>query len=175
MKNDLCLQFKDDLNTCGIVLTSAQISAMKKNKFKNIVYTQLREVLREFLISLKRKHSKLEHLNNTYTLDSYLASNNITTEEKQTLFKLRTRMIDVKSNFKSQYGQDLVCRFCPVEETRAHLLLCKELVDNIDTSNVCYGDIFQGLTKQEAISKIYTQILKIRSMKLKILAKNLSS
>ena len=175
VKNDLCLQFKDDLSTCGIVLTSAEISTMKKRKFKNIVYTQLWEVSREYLLSLKRKHSKLDHLTNTYTLDSYLESNNITTEEKQTLFKLRTRMIDVKSNFKSQYGQDLVCRFCPEEETQAHLLLCKELVDNIDTSDIIYEDIFKSLKKQEAISKTYTQILKNRNLKLKLLATNLSN
>ena len=54
VKNVLCLQFKDDRNICGIVLTSAQISATKKNKFRNTVYTQLREVATEFLISLKK-------------------------------------------------------------------------------------------------------------------------
>ena len=83
-------------------------------------------------------------------------------------------MIDVKSNFKFLYGQDLTCRFCPKEETQSHLLLCKELVDSLDVSNVTYGDIFKDIKKQEVVAKNYTQIMKIRSMKLKILERNLS-
>ena len=74
VKNDLCLQFKDDLNMCDIKLTSSEIAAMKKCKFKKIVYTQLREVSREYLLSQKRKHSKLDFLKNTYRLDPYLGS-----------------------------------------------------------------------------------------------------
>ena len=29
-KNDLCLQFEDDLKTCGVTLTMLEISQMKK-------------------------------------------------------------------------------------------------------------------------------------------------
>ena len=65
-----------------------------------MVYNQLQEVAREYLISLKEKHSKLENIKNTYSLEPYLTSNNITTEEKQTLFKLRTRMIEVKKQLQ---------------------------------------------------------------------------
>ena len=83
-------------------------------------------------------------------------------------------MIDVKSNFRTQYGQDLACRFCPEEETQSHLLLCNELIDNLDTSSIEYEDIFKDLKKQEAVARLYTQILKIRDMKLKIVARNLS-
>ena len=99
VKNDICIQFKDDLKTCGINLTSSEISKMNKCKFKKLVYNQLQEFAREYIISLKQKHSKLDNIRNTYTLEPYLTSSNITTEEKQTLFKLRTRMIEVKDNF----------------------------------------------------------------------------
>ena len=34
VKNDLCLQFKDDLNMCDINLNTSEISTMKKSKFK---------------------------------------------------------------------------------------------------------------------------------------------
>ena len=78
-------------------------------------------------------------------------------------------MIDVKCNFKSYYGQDLKCKLCPEEETLPHLLVCKETVDTIDTSNYSYHDVFEDLEKQEAITKMYIQILKLRTMKLKML------
>ena len=162
VKNDLCTQFKDDLKTCGI---SLEISKLKKWKFKKIVNNKLQEVAREYLISLKESHSKLDQLRNTYTLEPYLTSNNLTTEEKQTLFKLRTRMIDVKCNFKSYVNSVL---------RRKHSLVCKETVDIIDTSDYSYDDVFEDLEKQEAIAKIYTRILQRRTMKLKIL-RNLSN
>ena len=96
VKNDLCLQFKDDLNTCEITLSSTEISKMKKWRFKKLVYTQLREVSREYLLSQKRKHSKLDALQDTYKLATYLVSNSLTTQEKQ-----------IKNNFKSPYLQVL--------------------------------------------------------------------
>ena len=80
-------------------------------------------------------------------------------------------MVEVKANFKSQYGQDLTCRFCSEDDTQSHLLSCKELVDNLDTSKVAYSDIFKDLKNQEEMARIYTQILKVRSLKLKILEK----
>ena len=79
-------------------------------------------------------------------------------------------MIDVKTNFKSQYGQDLKCRLCPEEESQAHLLSCKEIIQDIDTSNIKYDDIFLDIKKQEVMGKIYTQILNIRNTKLRILS-----
>ena len=64
VKNDLCLQFDSDLKQCGIALTMSGIANMKKVKFRNIVNTQLRTVAREYLLTLKAKHSKLDYLPN---------------------------------------------------------------------------------------------------------------
>ena len=79
-------------------------------------------------------------------------------------------MIDVKTNFKSKHGQDLSCRLCPEEENQARLLSCKEIIGCIYTSKTTYDDIFGDLKKQEEIAKIYTQILKTRSTKIRILS-----
>ena len=171
-KNDLCLQFDEDLETCGITLTMSEITSMKKNKFRKLVYSQLREVARDYLTALKEKHSKLDYITNDYKLENYLCSDNISTEEKQNLFKLRTRMVDVRSNFKTQYGQNLACPFCKEEETQSHLLNCKHITVGIDVTQVKYSDTFKDVNKQEAIAKIFTKILKQRSLKLKILSRD---
>ena len=76
-------------------------------------------------------------------------------------------MIDVKENFKSQYGQDLTYRLCPEPETQPHLLVCKEINDPLQTSNISYEDVFKDISKQEAIAKHYYKALKLRNMKLK--------
>ena len=151
---------------CGISITRQEISNMKKHKFKNLVYTQLRKLSWDYLIDLKAKHSKLDYLSNVYKLEQYLTSDKISTIEKQTLFKLRTRMVDVKTNFKTHYGHNLACRFCPEDESQAHLLSCNEIIKGVDVTKVEYDDIFKNIEKQEAVAKVFTAILKSRSLKL---------
>ena len=142
---------------CGITLTMIEISNMKKTTFRKIVNTHLREVARAYLLKLKNKHSKLNSLSDSYKLEPYLSSVKLSTEEKQTLFKLRTRMVDVKSNFKMQYGQNLTCNFCPEIDTQSHLLSCEQLTDGIDISNTEYEHIFQDLKKQEKSCNSFQQ------------------
>ena len=66
-----------------------------------------------YLLNLKNKHTKLNNIGDIYKLELYLSSTNLSTEEKQTLLKFRTRMVDVKSNFKMKYGQNLTLFFAP--------------------------------------------------------------
>ena len=170
VKNDLCLQFDEDLKQCNITLTMSEISQMKESKFRILVKTQIRKVATKYLLSLKAKHSKLDSVSDEYRLERYLSSSNISTEEKQTLFKLRTRMVDVKSNFKIKYGSNLTCTFCIEEENQSHLLSCQEITVGLNTTEVKYSDIFGDLPKQEKIAKLYNKILKQRQLKLKILS-----
>ena len=81
----------------------SEISKMKKITFKRLVNTKLRDVAKFYLLNLKSKHTKLNNISDIYKLEPYLSSKNLSTEEKQTLFKFRTRMVDIKSNFKMKY------------------------------------------------------------------------
>ena len=78
-------------------------------------------------------------------------------------------MVAVKSNFKSQYGDNLSCQFCPEEETQSHLLSCKELTKDLDISGVEHEDIFKDISRQEKAAKVLNRILKQRDLKLKML------
>ena len=128
-----------------------------------MVNTKLRDVARIYLLNLKSKHTKLNDISDSYKLEEYLSSTNLSTEEKQTLFKFRTRMVDVKSNFKMQYGQNLSCYFCLETDTQSHLLLCKPITNGIDMQSTEYDHIFQDISKQEKIAKILNKILKQRN------------
>ena len=171
VKNDLCLQFKEDLKTCEIRLTMDEISSTKKTKFRKLVYSQLKEVARDYLLSLKLSHSKLDNMKSEYKMQEYLCSENLSTQQKQTLFMLQTRMIEVKANFSERHKNVLTCHFCNEEESQPHLLLCTEITDGIDTSEVQYDDIFRNLEKQVKITKVFDQILKQRDLKLKHLSR----
>ena len=90
VKNDLASTFIKDMETFGIALTMDEISKMKKSKFRKIVKSHIRETAKCYLINLKSKHSKSDGISDRYGPEKYL-------------FKFRTRMVDVKSNFKNQY------------------------------------------------------------------------
>ena len=87
-----------------------------------------------------------------------------TTSEKQMLFKLRTRMTNVKTNFKSMY-QNLNCNLCTDNEIQSdnHLLQCSTLIEKCfqlsnDISSE-YEDIFScDVAEQLRITKLYSAV-----------------
>ena len=68
VRNDWCLQIDEDLKLCDIQLTKEEISNMKKNKFKKLVSQQVTSIARDYLLTLKRKHSKSAGLSANYTM-----------------------------------------------------------------------------------------------------------
>ena len=76
-------------------------------------------------------------------------------------------MLEVKNNFKSKYGENLKCPLCENhQEDQEHLLICPEIVSEVDTTQILYNDIFGTIEKQIEAVKIWKQ--KVRNSKLKI-------
>ena len=81
------------------------------------------------------------------------------------LFKLRTRMIDVKKNFQNFY-KDLNCRLCNsqnVIEDQNHLLDCEPLIMSCsflyDDMIVNHNDIYSSnLKKQLRATKLFQSV-----------------
>ena len=62
--------------------------------------------------------------------------------EVSVIFKARTRMLDVKDNFRNKYRDD-ICRKCRVEkETQKHVLDECPGIHETDMSRVAKEDIF---------------------------------
>ena len=102
--------------------------------------------------------SKISHLTDNTTWKTgrrkeYL--NRLTRNQSSTLFKARTRMLKVKSNYKTQYKNNLICRACgQQEETQKHILEeCHNLHPTPGTK-VTTSDIFH----QEYIIQKYAAI-----------------
>ena len=76
----------------------------------------------ERLINLKENHSNAELFKPSRVI--------ITQNEIQTIFKLRSRVTDVKQNFKAKY-ENLECRNYKVEEeSQNHVYECWEIIKN---------------------------------------------
>jgi hypothetical protein len=113
-------------------------------------------------------HSKTENLRFVgFKPAEYLLSKNLTTEEVKTLFKLRTRMVDVKENYKNSHIENMWCRLCHLfTETQQHLLECPVMRINLKNiikfQELDLNMIFGGKCSQEKFAKSYQIILQKR-------------
>ena len=65
-------------------------------------------------------HKKIE-------IEKYLTGNNLSVQRGKFLFTLRTRMIEVRANYKKKYP-DINCPLCKEsEDTQEHMLHCSDL------------------------------------------------
>ena len=171
VKNDWCLQVAADLKLCSIELSEAEISNMTKYQFKKLVRTRVTEVAREYLVNLKQKHSKSANLSEEFEkMQDYLISNDLSTEEKQLLFKFRTRTYPCKTNFRRLYEPDLSCLICLREDSPEHLLQCT--TQGINLSGLNFNDIFGNIKQQIPIIKALKQITVNRNLLLNTIPTN---
>ena len=55
----------------------------------------------------------------------YITNSDISSEHSKLLFKFRTRMYSVKTNFRSKFENDLICNLCASSEcSQRHLFVC---------------------------------------------------
>ena len=171
-KNDWVTQLKSDLNECNITLSEEQIKSMKKEQFKNLVKKQIRSISKLFLISLREKHSKSENLLVTDSMKEYLNTEKLTTEEKKLLFAMKTRTVNVKTNFRNSFT-NLSCRLCEMSgenESEIHLLKCGKIQSENNMQelmkDMVYKDIFGTIEKQIYAIKVWKKVFKIWLLKL---------
>ena len=163
-KGDWWPQAEKDILFLNLNLSIEEISEMKKMKFKKLVNTAIRDVAKEYLFGLKSKHTKLSNMKNEFRMQTYLTSEKLSTEEKQLLFRLRTRTFDCRSNYKNLYKSDLLCPLCKSEDSQEHLLNCDGITEGIDIEKVKYLDIFDSYQKQETAAKVFLKISRKRKL-----------
>ena len=101
----------------GLELNEEEIKSMKKSKFKSLVKDRIKGAAHSYLVQKKEGLSKLNNLTSDLSFKEYLATDQISTTEKQLLFKLRTRMIHVKGNYSSMYKDDISYNLCGISRT----------------------------------------------------------
>ena len=100
----------------------------------------------------------------------YLKENKLHKSDSQLLFKLRSRMLDVKTNFSHYYNNNLTCRTCNLPdsiENEQHLLLCENLISEIKTEDVNFENLFGDFKTQKETLFAYKAVLRKREILLK--------
>ena len=132
------------------------------------MYMKLYIVQRKALEDLNKvadSHSKSRNLMKPkLEREKYLEDPRFSKSDVELLFALRTRMIDVKSNFSNKYGDDVACRTCNVNvviESQEHILNCDE---ELEKGKVEYTDIFKNVDKQLEIVRVFKKQLRKREI-----------
>ena len=127
-KGDWCQTVEKNMKDLNLKLTHSEIKHMKKEDLQKVVKAACKVSALQYLNSVKSKHSKVLHIPHpTLDMQPYLKPNHITISEAKFIFSARTRMLDVRSNFKNKYS-DLKCPNCKEEDSQPHLLSCEKLV-----------------------------------------------
>ena len=146
-----------------------EVKTISKLKFKKIIEMKVDIHVRKELQKMKK--SKTNHLiiGDKPKTAKYLTSKNLTVKEVQTLFRLRSRTVNIKDNQKSTYKDNPWCRTCSLfNETQEHVFQCSEIRTkvkhlNLNFNSVSYQMIYGNLEKQEKFVKIYQVLLETRS------------
>ena len=148
--------------------TIEEIGSLKKNNLKDLVKNACKETAFRYLKSqikdkdmTKLKYLKYEKLE----MQEYLKCQKLSLKKKQILFKTRTRMLNVKSNF----GDKSACPLCTLkEDNQSHLLEClviklnsPQVIENID--NCVYDDIYStNISKLKNVANIIYEAVRTR-------------
>ena len=161
-------EVQDLLKSCNINYTEEQISKMSQAKFKNIIKERIQSKVLVYLVTLQNKHTKSENLHLDSKMQPYLRTEVLTLNEKKLLFSLRTKMLRLKANFSSMFGNVLTCSLCKEVnsiETECHLLKCSfiikdKMIEN-EMQQVAYEDVFSDIAKQMKVVKVFKKIMNI--------------
>ena len=173
VKNDWIHSVYENLEELGIGLALETISTLSTARFKKFLDVQIKARVLEYLNEVKAKHSKVMHIkHDELKIQKYLLSENqVNVQQSKFIFHARSRMLNVRTNFKNKYPKDR--RNCPLgckmEDSQEHLLSCEKISDKLGLSSVStltqpqYDDLFsEDNMKQNQIAAILNERIKVR-------------
>ena len=143
VKGDWVNTIRKDLEELEINLSFEEIKTNTKEQFKRIVKEHVNEKAFEYLKNLQQTHSKAKPIQyEKFSLQNYLkADNKLTTKEKSFTFAVRTRMLELKANFK-RGKNDLNCCLCNKHEENQQMLLKCSALNSDHESTPPYSDLY---------------------------------
>ena len=134
---------------------------MSKDAFQKLVKVAIQKAAFAYLHSEKQKRDKVKNVEHRYLkLQPYLCPREFVIKEAKLLFQLRTKMVDVRENFKNKYS-DTMCPVCmgTCTDSQEHVLDCPVLLLNcniVAKHKVEYCWIYSmDVGKQAEVTRIF--------------------
>ena len=154
----------------GLLESDETISCMSQEKYRNLVKKKVLSHAVDYLHAVASPHSKSENLKNKkFQRQEYFSDRRFGKDDVQLLFKLRTKMLDCKANFRNQYNNVLTCRICKEDnsiEDEDHILNCSVLND--EEYDVHFSDVYGSADEQYSAVKVFKKVLRRRQVYLDI-------
>ena len=164
------LVVEEDREAIRLNLSDNQIYGMGSIDYKKLVKKKVRDTAYKKLEDVKKPHSKVKDnlYMNLNKPQEYLLNEEITNEERQIIFALRSRTLrGIRENFPYlQYGGVTLCPLCLTnEDSQEHVLECEKLGEK--NVNVKYSDIRWSVEEQRSAVKEFMKRLLCRDQILK--------
>ena len=139
-----------------------------------MIKRKVNETAFKYLLECKNSYKKVKHISySQFKTQNYLLANQISSDLARFIFLARSRMLNLRSNYSSQYNKNE--QYCPVccdqdkKDDQEHLVDCRGLLSNqIVVENVNYSHLFsEDLTKQLRIGQILQEKYELRNKLLK--------
>ena len=165
LKNDWSLTARQNLEELGLNLNFDDIRKMSKLQFHAKLSKAMSKLAFEYLIKEKNKAGeggKTSHIQfSELSIQKYLVPLETSVKMAKFIFHARSRMLDVKNNYKNRKYTDMLCPICCDPEStdsQQHLLVCQDLVEAdlvSPGSRLCYDDLFStDVQKQVAVDTL---------------------
>ena len=161
-RGDWVLQAQKDLEDFNIAANIDEISSFSCKSFKKYVRVKAEEYALGELRKLQAEHSKLKDLDYVdLQIRPYFQDENLSVNEKITIFKYRTRMANYENNFKRGKPNTQKCPVCHSHsDTQELAFQCSFLRKKIAMSSN-YKDIFTD-TIGKNLAKTLVKIEELR-------------
>ena len=167
-QGDWTEQVKKDLMDFQIPCSFDEIKKKSKEAFKRQVKIRATEYSLKSLKSKQATHSKMENLSyKDLKIQDYFPSDHLDYKQKQTLFKLRTRMERFGENFRAG-NSPVICPLCKLHFDSQELSLqCPEIRKELEIKAGNYEEIYKDNIESSNIVKTLVEITEIRKLRLR--------
>ena len=163
LKGDFYMQVLKDMNALHI--SERDLLESSKGAMKHEVNRKIHHLAYDYLMDTASKHTKVrcELYKNLHGM-IYFDDERFTPDLSNLLFKLRTRMFNVRNNFRNHYKTNLLCPLCrEKEDSQEHLLECRTILRKLNCGDCRYEDIFSDdADKLLKIARLFKNVIEIR-------------
>ena len=167
IEGDFYPQVAEDMKLLNI--DEGNVTAISTETLREVLKRAISKAALEYLLELGNTHSKVNvNLYHDMSGMNYMKDPRFSPDIVNLLFKFRTRMFNVKNNFRNKYRQtNILCPLCKsTEDTQEHLFQCRVILNLLQTDRLSsvYQDIFSENTdKLLAVGKDLKMITELRA------------
>ena len=144
-KGDWASMCRKDLKEMNIELDLKDIRKMPKESFSQMIKQKISEISLKYLLTKRNSKGKEISYDRLEMADYLMPYNkNLNIEEKQNLFSVRNRMVEIGNNF----GKNENCVMCQTKEDMIHIYSCEYLNKQeikIEFSKIYEGNLFEKI------------------------------